>query len=129
MALAQRSTADTLNERTDFLISEMLTRYSNIIKLAPNPSGEVTKEIVAQQSFQMKVETAALVSAAEGLLKLGREMKLLWLAGPLRDVGEGESNPEMDANAKKVQDLIEQILIKPNGKDMDMLMGTPTLEI
>jgi hypothetical protein len=53
-------------------------------------------------------------------------MKLLWLAGPLRGIGEGESNPEMDANAKKVQDLVEHMLMKPNGMGVDIPMVKPS---
>jgi hypothetical protein len=33
----------------------------------------------------------------------------MWLAGPLRDIGEGDSNGAMTDNAKKVLDLVEVI--------------------
>lgn len=41
-----------------------------------------------------------------------RELKELWLAGPLRDIGEGEGDGDMVENAKKVQELIDGITKK-----------------
>ncbi|KAI9742650.1 MAG: hypothetical protein M1818_003791 [Claussenomyces sp. TS43310] len=118
MDAAQRTNADVLHEnstddlheRNNFLISELLTRFQNIVKLAPMPEGEVTKQVAAAQAFQTKVETAALIKAAEDLLKLSRELKELWLFGPLRDLGEGDSNPQMEEDAEKVEKMILRLL-------------------
>ena len=41
-----------------------------------------------------------------------RELKELWLAGPLRGIGEGEGDDGMADNAKKVQELIDSITKK-----------------
>jgi len=110
MDAAQRTTADALHERHRFLVSELLTRFQNIIKLAPMPEREVTKEAVATQAFQMKVETGALIKAAEDLLKLSRELKELWLFGPLRELGEGEMNVQMDKDIAGAETMIGDIL-------------------
>jgi hypothetical protein len=43
---------------------------------------------------------------------LTRELKELWLAGPLRGIGEGEGEGEMGEDSKKVQEMVENILRK-----------------
>jgi hypothetical protein len=50
------------------------------------------------------------VQAAEDLLQLTRELKELWLAGPLRDIGEDEEDGKMAEDAKKVSDMVNGIL-------------------
>ena len=50
------------------------------------------------------------VRAAEDLLQLTRELKEMWLFGPLRDIGEGEGEGKMDDDAKKVGELVEALL-------------------
>ena len=39
-----------------------------------------------------------------------RELKEMWLFGPLRGVGEGEDDAKMEDDAKQVQERIEQLL-------------------
>jgi hypothetical protein len=52
------------------LVDALLLRFRNIAELAPVPEGKEVKEITAAQTFQLKVETAALVSllAISGLM-------------------------------------------------------------
>jgi hypothetical protein len=52
------------------------------------------------------------VQAAEDLLQLTRELKELWLAGPLRGIGEGDEDGKMVEDSKKVQELVEGALNK-----------------
>ena len=40
---------------------------------------------------------------------MSRELKELWLAGPLRGIGEGEGDGAMAENAKRVQELVEHV--------------------
>jgi hypothetical protein len=57
-------------------------------------------------------------------LQLTRELKELWLAGPLRKIGEGEDDDKMAEDSKKVREIVEDILKKasrlksPNAKVM-----------
>jgi hypothetical protein len=53
---------------------------------------------------------ALQVQAAEDLLQLTRQLKELWLGGPLRDIGEGEGDGEIGEDSKKVGELVEGIL-------------------
>jgi hypothetical protein len=43
---------------------------------------------------------------------LTRELKELWLSGPLRKIGEGENDDKMAENSKKVREMVEDILNK-----------------
>lgn len=39
-----------------------------------------------------------------------RQLKELWLGGPLRDIGEGEGDGQIGEDSKKVGELVEGIL-------------------
>jgi len=107
---ASQRTSDALLDREQSLIDALLVRFKNIVELAPLPNGVVTKEVAAAQAFQMEVETAALIRAAEDLLRLTRELKEMWLFGPLRGLGEGEEEGGMEDDAKKVGEMVEALL-------------------
>jgi hypothetical protein len=48
-------------------------------------------------------------------------LKELWLAGPLRKVGEGENDDKMVEDSRKVRDMVEDILNKASRlKDSDI---------
>lgn len=111
-------------------MAALLTRYNNLVSLAAAPPADgATKEVAAANAFRMEVESNALVcpisssssasvnsatqvQAAEDLLQLTRELKELWLAGPLRKIGEGENDDKMAEDSKKVRDMVEDILNK-----------------
>jgi hypothetical protein len=59
--------------REQILIDSLLLRFRNIVELAPIAEGCVTKEAAAAQSFQIQVETAALVCS------YGDYFLLLWI--------------------------------------------------
>ncbi len=52
------------------------------------------------------------VRAAEDLLQLTRELKELWLFGPLRGIKEGEGEGQIDEDSEQVGELVEVILKK-----------------
>jgi hypothetical protein len=55
------------------------------------------------------------VRAAEDLLQLTRELKEMWLFGPLRGIGEGEGEGKMDKDSKSVGEMVEALLKKNYG--------------
>jgi hypothetical protein len=59
-----------------------------------------------------KILTFLQIAAAEDLLELTRELKEMWLFGPLRRIHEGEGEGKMDQDSKVVGGLIEEILQK-----------------
>ncbi|PMD21051.1 hypothetical protein NA56DRAFT_645784 [Hyaloscypha hepaticicola] len=63
----------------------------------------------------MEVESSALVRAAEDLLQLTRELKEMWLFGPLRGIGEGEGEGKIDEDSKKVGEMVDTLLKRNSG--------------
>jgi Surfeit locus protein 5 subunit 22 of Mediator complex len=55
------------------------------------------------------------VRAAEDLLQLTRELKEMWLFGPLRGIGEGEGEGKMDEDSRKVGEMVEALLKRNSG--------------
>ncbi|CZR67263.1 uncharacterized protein PAC_17162 [Phialocephala subalpina] len=109
---AQRTTS-SLIDREGNAIAEMLKRFHNLVRLAATPVEDgATKEVAAAQAFQMNAESAALVRGAEELLQLTRELKEMWLFGPLRGIKEGEGEGKMDEDSVKVGEMVEALLKK-----------------
>jgi len=113
-----RDFTNSLIYREQKAVADLLTRFKNIVSLAALPEGPdgESLEVAAGQSVQMEVETAAMISAAEDLLKLTREMKELWLFGPLRELGEGEEEGQMAGDAKKVGEKLDALFKIQNEK-------------
>ncbi|KAN0095309.1 Mediator complex, subunit Med22 [Hyaloscypha variabilis] len=112
---AQRTTS-ILIDRQQRGVAALLTRFKYLIDLAATPVEDgATKEVAAANAFRMEVESSALVRAAEDLLQLTRELKEMWLFGPLRGIGEGESEGKMDEDAKKVGEMVEALLKRNSG--------------
>ncbi|OBT87017.1 hypothetical protein VE02_03721 [Pseudogymnoascus sp. 03VT05] len=107
-----------LMEREQGIVDAMLLRFKNIIELATTNKGDVTSEVAAAQAFQTNVETQALIRAAQDLLSLTREMKELWLFGPLRGLGEGEEGGSIDDNSKRVVEMVEAMIQERTGREM-----------
>ncbi|KAG4414785.1 hypothetical protein IFR04_012057 [Cadophora malorum] len=107
---AQRTTS-SLVDREERAVAALLTRFKTLITLAAEPVEDgATKEMAAAHGLQMEVEGSALVRATEDLLQLSRELKELWLFGPLRGIKEGEGEGQMDVDSQKVGELVEAAL-------------------
>ncbi|KAH8805616.1 mediator complex, subunit Med22 [Xylogone sp. PMI_703] len=110
-------TTTSLVDREERAIAELLTRFKNLISLVAEPAQDgATLEVAASQSFQMEVETNALVQASEDLLRLTRELKEMWLFGPLREIGEGEGEGSMEEDSKKVGEMVNELLKRSETK-------------
>jgi hypothetical protein len=55
------------------------------------------------------------VRAAEDLLQLTRELKEMWLFGPMRGIGEGEGEGKIDEDSKTVGEMVEALLRRNSG--------------
>ncbi|TAQ87710.1 hypothetical protein B7494_g3956 [Chlorociboria aeruginascens] len=111
----------SIADREERAIAALLTRFKNLVDLAAAPPDDgATKEVAAAQAFQMEVESGALVRAAEDLLQLTRELKEMWLFGPLRGIGDGEGEGSMTEDSKKVGELVNSLLQKAvSGEDIN----------
>ncbi|KAI0881997.1 uncharacterized protein GGS22DRAFT_171307 [Annulohypoxylon maeteangense] len=101
---------DTHNRK----IATIVGRFSNIVAAATasiyeNPN---TIEQASSNSLKMQTEASALVSEIQGLLSLNRQLKLLWMSGPLRQPGEEDAREAViDAQANSVVQLYDQALV------------------
>ncbi|KAI1247327.1 hypothetical protein MGN70_011215 [Eutypa lata] len=90
-------------DRHNKAMATILSRFLNMVNAAtdPPPQGAVI-EHASLNRLAMRTETAALVNEIQGLYVLNREIKGLWLQGPLRKPGEG-SAPQQANNAPQPQ--------------------------
>lgn len=106
-------TARILIDRKERLVAELLTRFKNLVTLACSPrEGGAGKEVAAAQAFHMEVESTALIRATEDLHRLVRQLKEMWLFGPLKGVGEGEDEGKIDEDSVRVGELLESLIPK-----------------
>jgi hypothetical protein len=103
-------TSKALHNRINTNISQLLQRFENIMATAAveNPSYAAT----AIESYQLDVESTALIRAAEDILSLTRTMKESWLFGKLDTLGEDERDIEcrekLERNALTIKKTIEE---------------------
>lgn len=59
-----RKKTDTLRERENVTVAQLLSRFMNLIALSTLPVEEgATKEVAAAQVFEIEIESSALVSS------------------------------------------------------------------
>ncbi|KAI0460529.1 hypothetical protein F5B21DRAFT_452203 [Xylaria acuta] len=95
-----RKEQNTLLDRHEQIIAAILTRFRNMVDAAGAPLP--TAAAIPQASLNMMTmnnEVSALIKEVENLLALNREIKQLWITGPLRKPGDAE-----EKNLEKVID-------------------------
>ncbi|KAJ5502928.1 hypothetical protein N7463_005802, partial [Penicillium fimorum] len=112
-----RPTAKELLDRVDYDISQLLQRFENIVAIAANKFDGTSHVDAAVESFQIDVESTALIRAAEDLLALSRLMKELWLFGKLDTLGEDERDVQrrekLEEDVKAIQKALDGGLLMP----------------
>ncbi|KAL6717043.1 hypothetical protein ACLMJK_004957 [Lecanora helva] len=87
-------------DRTNADIIQLLRRFENIIAYTPEDGQD--RNATAVGAYQMEVESAALIRAAEDILALTRILKESWLFGKLQTVGISEAEKRAEEAARKV---------------------------
>ncbi|KAJ5234719.1 uncharacterized protein N7469_003887 [Penicillium citrinum] len=102
-------TPKALHTRINTDISQLLQRFENIMATAT--AQNTTHTSTAVETYQLDVESTALVRAAEDILSLTRTMKEMWLFGKLDTIGEDERDKErrekLEKDVAAVQKAIE----------------------
>ncbi|KAK8122613.1 hypothetical protein PG984_011283 [Apiospora sp. TS-2023a] len=107
---------NTILDRHEKAIADILKRFLNMVVAATEPIDEgYTPEKASLNQMQMETETAALVKAIENLLGITREIRRLWMTGPLVSVATAESRDRerdvaIDAKVERVLTLFNQWL-------------------
>ncbi|EGD87213.1 hypothetical protein H112_05749 [Trichophyton rubrum D6] len=106
----QQPTSRALHARINADITQLLQRFENIMAAATvdNPS----RTSSAIESYQLDVESTALIRAAEDILSLTRTLKETWLFGKLETLGEDERDiqrrEQLEKDVEAVRDMIQQ---------------------
>ncbi|KAI1200000.1 hypothetical protein F5X97DRAFT_294598 [Nemania serpens] len=125
-----RKEQNTLMDRHNKIMAAILTRFRNMVIAATEPiptAGAIP--YASLNVMTMNNETSALVKEIENLLALTREIKKLWVAGPLRKPGDAAQqtrNRELEERAQKVTDLyntLEGLQIKNENKQRKARLG------
>ncbi|KAL9630155.1 MAG: hypothetical protein Q9164_006561 [Protoblastenia rupestris] len=102
------STMGKLMEKAgDIDVAQLIRRFENIIAYLPDEKSD--RNIAAVNAYQMGVETAALVRAAEDILSLTRVLKEAWLFGKLQTVGTSEAEKRTEIAAGNVAEALTRL--------------------
>ncbi|KAF7594560.1 hypothetical protein BBP40_009008 [Aspergillus hancockii] len=108
--MESQPTSKALHYRINTNISQLLQRFENIMATATAESTSHTATAV--ETYQLDVESTALVRAAEDILSLTRTMKETWLFGKLNTLGEDETDvkrrEELERDATAIQEAIKE---------------------
>ncbi|KAI1125047.1 hypothetical protein F5Y10DRAFT_15053 [Nemania abortiva] len=109
-----RKDQNTLMDRHNKMMAAILTRYRNMVGAATEPLPKSTSIPQASlNAMTMNNEASALIKEIENLLALTREIKQLWIAGPLRKPGDADEEnrqKEMDEKAHRISKLHSDIV-------------------
>ncbi|KAI1822984.1 hypothetical protein F4861DRAFT_356816 [Xylaria intraflava] len=116
--MMNRKEQNTLMDRHNKIMAEILTRFRNMVIAATEPlPGAAAIPRASLNAMTMSNEVSALIKEVENLLALNREIKQLWIAGPLRkprDVDEEQREKEIDERAARVSKLYNMLLEMTN---------------
>lgn len=103
----KRKEPDSILYRQEVTTTIILKRFLNMAVAATEPISETaTLEKAAANRMTMETETAALVQEIENLLTINREIKALWIRGPIRKPGEGQGREEQ---LERQTDVLEKM--------------------
>ncbi|KAI0200659.1 hypothetical protein F4808DRAFT_427437 [Astrocystis sublimbata] len=127
-----RREQNTLLDRHERIVAAILTRFRNMVDAAtaPLPSAPAIPH-AALNSMVMHNESSALIHEIENLLSLTREIKKLWIAGPLRkpgDADEKSSEKVLDERAARVAKYYETLVMleRENAKKKNPAQQNPS---
>ncbi|KAK6953106.1 hypothetical protein Daesc_005406 [Daldinia eschscholtzii] len=104
---------NSLLDRHNRAIAQILSHFRNMVMAATAPisEGGNVLELAALNRMTMETESAALISEVQGLLAISREMKALWIRGPLRQPGDNDNREaELDKRAAEVAQLYDRAI-------------------
>ncbi|KAI3343776.1 hypothetical protein F4824DRAFT_494027 [Ustulina deusta] len=98
-----------LLDRHNRIMAAILTRFRNMVLAAtePLPAAAAIPQ-ASLNAMTMNNEVSALIKEVQNLLALSREIKKLWIAGPLRKPGDADEKhreKEIDEKAAQVSKL------------------------
>ncbi|KAK2743012.1 hypothetical protein FQN57_004968 [Myotisia sp. PD_48] len=114
----QQPSSKAFDSRINANITQLLQRFENIMAVATVDNPSLTSSAI--ETYQLDVESTALIRAAEDLLSLTRTMKETWLFGKLDTLGEDERDTQrreqLERDVISVKDAIEQGILEQSKK-------------
>ncbi|MCJ1358772.1 MAG: hypothetical protein MMC33_008772 [Icmadophila ericetorum] len=107
--------SNTGSEQADKIITQLVQRFENLVALAPLEN--YNRLDTAVTAYQVEVETAALIKAAEDVLLLTRSLKEAWLFGPLDTMRESQAEAKTEEHARAVAEGLKELLEKEKEKE------------
>ncbi|KAJ9243462.1 surfeit locus protein 5 subunit 22 of mediator complex-domain-containing protein [Paecilomyces variotii] len=108
--MESQPTVKSLHNRINADISQLLQRFENIMATATVENTSYTATSV--ETYQLDVESTALIRAAEDILSLTRTMKETWLFGKLDTLEEDERDikrrEQLEKDALAVKQAVEE---------------------
>ncbi|KAI1144312.1 hypothetical protein F5Y05DRAFT_364280 [Hypoxylon sp. FL0543] len=112
-----RDTSNSLLDRHNRTIAGVLAHFKNMIESVTEPiptTGNIIEQ-AALNRLRMETETNAFIAEVENIVKLTREIRALWLRGPLRQPGQDAAREaELDRQSAAVATLYENALAMRN---------------
>ncbi|KAJ9136853.1 hypothetical protein NKR23_g9495 [Pleurostoma richardsiae] len=108
----QQAAGTNLLDREGRVIADVLQRFRNLTMLATDRiTNKASTGTAAYHSMAMDLETQGMITAIEDLLALTRQLRELWVVGPLRKPGEGEREAEetIDSEVQRVTQMLNQL--------------------
>ncbi|KAI4865250.1 hypothetical protein F4820DRAFT_420794 [Hypoxylon rubiginosum] len=107
-----RNNSSSILDRHNRAIAQILKRFSNMVMAATEALPQ-TGNIIEHASINrmmMETECAGLIAEIEALLAINREIKALWIRGPLQQPGEDAARQAaMDRQAQTVAQLSDRV--------------------
>ncbi|XXG96416.1 tRNA pseudouridine synthase 1 [Hypoxylon texense] len=108
----RRADHRALLDRHNRAIAQILKRFSNMV-MAASEALPQTGNVIEHASINrmtMETECAGLIAEIEALLAINREIKALWIRGPLAPAGEDAAREaNMDRQALAVAQLSDRV--------------------
>ncbi|KAI5307275.1 hypothetical protein KEM56_001086 [Ascosphaera pollenicola] len=103
--------AHLLHTRISANVTQLILRFENIMAAATVENTSHTSTAV--ETYQLDVESTALIRAAEDMLAITRMMKEAWLFGKLETLKEDERDVQrrekLEQDVRAVKEIIERV--------------------
>jgi hypothetical protein len=102
---------DITIEQANLNAMAMETETAALVRMDPSLTFPFPHTSHLGPTFYHPADKTLQITEIQNLLTINREIKALWIGGPLRKPGEGEErDAEIDKKAAVVQDLFNQVM-------------------
>ncbi|TLD15672.1 uncharacterized protein PgNI_02042 [Pyricularia grisea] len=108
-----RGQNSSLMDRHQAAITDITKHFGELVigLSSPITAEDADTATSAQQAMRMQLESKSLIAAIENLLTLTRQVRELWLVGPLLKPGEGEraADDRIDNQVEAITKILNEL--------------------